>query len=114
MSVFMDLLKNLRRRPVTKLYPLIKESPPPRLRGQLVFDMVKCIGCSICERDCPSGTIKMIGKGKEAEFELYMYRCTFCSQCADSCPVDAITLTQDFELAGFTKESLTRRFKRPK
>jgi NADH-quinone oxidoreductase subunit I len=28
----------------------------------------------------------------------------FCGLCEDACPVDALELTQDFELASFTRE----------
>jgi NADH-quinone oxidoreductase subunit I len=28
----------------------------------------------------------------------------FCGLCEDACPTDALELTQDFELAGYTRE----------
>jgi NADH-quinone oxidoreductase subunit I len=28
----------------------------------------------------------------------------FCGLCEDACPVDALELTQDFELASYTRE----------
>ena len=31
-------------------------------------------------------------------------RCKFCGLCEDACPVDALELTQDFELATYTRE----------
>ena len=31
-------------------------------------------------------------------------RCMFCGLCEDACPVDALELTQDFELASYTRE----------
>ncbi|MGC4050857.1 MAG: 4Fe-4S binding protein [Paludibaculum sp.] len=31
-------------------------------------------------------------------------RCMFCGLCEDACPVDALELTQDFELASYSRE----------
>jgi len=31
-------------------------------------------------------------------------RCMFCGMCEDACPVDALELTQDFEMATYTRE----------
>jgi NADH-quinone oxidoreductase subunit I len=31
-------------------------------------------------------------------------RCMFCGLCEDACPVDALELTQDFELASYTRQ----------
>ncbi|MGA3100047.1 MAG: 4Fe-4S binding protein, partial [Bryobacteraceae bacterium] len=31
-------------------------------------------------------------------------RCMFCGLCEDACPVDALELTQDFELATYTRD----------
>ena len=33
-------------------------------------------------------------------------RCMFCGLCEDACPVDALELTQDFELASYTREGM--------
>jgi len=30
----------------------------------------------------------------------------FCGLCEDACPTDALELTQDFELATFTRENM--------
>ena len=31
-------------------------------------------------------------------------RCMFCGLCEDACPVDALELTQDFEMASYDRE----------
>ena len=112
MAIFLELIKNIVK-PVTRLYPYTKSEAPQGFRGMIQYNMRKCVGCGLCERECPSAAIEMIGKGKEAEFKVLLDRCTFCSQCADSCPVDAITLTDRYELAEITKEELIIEFKRP-
>jgi NADH-quinone oxidoreductase subunit I len=30
----------------------------------------------------------------------------FCGLCEDACPVDALELTQDFEIANYTREGM--------
>ena len=39
------------------------------------------------------------------EFTYDLSRCMFCGLCEDACPVDALELTQDFELASYTREN---------
>jgi len=35
-----------------------------------------------------------------------MLRCIFCGLCEEACPTEALHLTQEFELADFTREAL--------
>jgi NADH-quinone oxidoreductase subunit I len=77
----------------------------------------KCIACGMCAKICPAKciTIKK-GKRKEGEedkyaaktysssFEIDLLRCIFCGFCQEVCPKEAIVLTQEFELARYTKE----------
>ena len=37
-------------------------------------------------------------------FTYDLSRCMFCGLCEDACPTDALELTQDFELANYTRE----------
>jgi len=101
--------------PVTEEYPFGKKVVAERFRGKLDIDPVKCTGCSVCEIVCPAGVITMIPVGtravgsrsvevKRPEFELYS--CISCGQCVDDCRFGALTLTHDFELAVFKKETL--------
>ncbi len=102
-------------RPVTEEYPFGKKVVAERFRGKLAIDPVKCTGCSICEIVCPAGVISMTPVGakkvgprtievKRPEFRLYS--CISCGQCVEDCRFGALTLTHDFELAVFKKESL--------
>lgn len=51
----------------------------------------KCIGCKICEKNCPSGAIK-VNENKKAFINKTI--CHQCSNCKDVCPVEAITYSK--------------------
>ena len=109
-----EVLRTAIKKPATVRYPFEKLPPVEGLRGEPVWDMLKCIGCGLCERDCPTETIEMIGRGRTAEFKIHLDRCAYCAQCAESCPVDAIELTKEYELAAYTHEQLLKEYQRPK
>jgi len=39
-------------------------------------------------------------------FTYDLSRCMFCGLCEDACPTDALELTQDFELANYSRENM--------
>ena len=112
MSLLKEALKQLFKKPATLRYPFEKATPPEGLRGRPVWDMVKCVGCGLCSRVCPSRAIEMIGKGFKAEIKHYVDRCMFCGQCAESCPRNAITMTSEYELTGYTRSEMIHEYKR--
>ena len=117
--IFATLFKQLLSKPATNPFP-VKYMPasvtgllakvnagkaaihppipvPSDLRGKLVYDKEKCIGCQLCVTVCPANVIQF--KSKEKKIRMYVARCTFCSQCVDACPVDALSMSQEFLLA---------------
>ena len=101
--------------PVTEEYPFGKKVVTERFRGKLDIDPIKCTGCSICEIVCPAQIITMVPVGKkkvgDREVDIRrpsfdLYGCISCGQCVDDCKFGALTLTRDFELSVFKKESL--------
>ncbi|MCH5231264.1 MAG: 4Fe-4S binding protein [Muribaculaceae bacterium] len=78
----------------------------------------KCIGCGICQMNCPNGTIQLTTKmvdlpdgKKKRKLDKYMYdlgSCTFCMLCVTTCPQDALEFSNDFEQATFTRNSLMK------
>ena len=110
-----EMFRMAMEKPVTEEYPFGKKVVAERFRGKLDIDPVKCTGCSVCEIVCPAGVITMVPVGtkvvgsrsievKRPTFELYS--CISCGQCVDDCRFGALTLTHDFELAVFKKETL--------
>ena len=78
----------------------------------------KCIGCGICQMNCPNGTIKLTTKmvelpdgKKKRKLDMYFYdlgSCTFYMLCVTTCPQDALEFSNDFEQAVFSRESLVK------
>ena len=110
-----EMFKTALERPITEEYPFGRKVVTERFRGKLDVDPVKCTGCSICEIVCPAQVITMLPVGKKTvgsrEVEIKrpmfeLYACISCGQCVDDCRFGALTLTHDFELAVFKKESL--------
>ncbi len=78
----------------------------------------KCIGCGICQMNCPNGTIQLKTKmvdlpdgKKKRKLDKYMYdlgSCTFCMLCVTTCPQNALEFSNDFEQAVFTRDKLVK------
>ena len=106
-SLLPYLMQMLFKKPNTVNYPAQKLELPENYRGKLKFDQDKCIGCKICERECPSDAIRIEKVGeKKYRACLYLDRCIFCGQCVDSCPKYALECTKEFELAHLAKNKL--------
>ncbi|MFA6431963.1 MAG: 4Fe-4S binding protein [Candidatus Margulisiibacteriota bacterium] len=101
------VLRSLFKKPATIKYPFEKIKMPANFRGKIKFIPEKCIGCSICVKDCPSNAIKINKIGdKKFEMEIDLGKCIYCGQCADSCPKKAIDITPEFELATADKGTI--------
>ena len=93
-----------------------------RHRGRLVFKRdengaYKCTACTLCEKACPNGTIKIVsemrvdeatGKKKRVlvDYQYDLGDCMFCQLCTNACNFDAIEFTNDFENAVFDRDKL--------
>jgi formate hydrogenlyase subunit 6/NADH:ubiquinone oxidoreductase subunit I len=99
-SMLHQVLGSLFKRPATNRYPYEKLEMPDKMRGKLKFVSSACIGCKMCERDCPSGAIKIITVGdKQFQAEIRLDKCIYCAQCVDSCVKKALEFTREIELA---------------
>jgi NADH-quinone oxidoreductase subunit I len=101
---------------VTVQYPREKLTMTPRYRGhtQLLLDAESgthtCIACELCSRSCPSQLITVKGlkvdKKKKVPWEYiieYQY-CSLCGLCIEVCPTNALEWSNEYRLAGFTRE----------
>ena len=119
-------LKHLNPKYTTTVqYPKQKLQPSERFRGlhRLVpaHDREKCVACYLCPTVCPAKCITVESdeneKGEKYPriYTIDLLRCIFCGYCVEACPVEAIEMTEAYELANykredfnFTKERLLR------
>jgi len=104
-----EVLPHLGKKPATILYPFERVPVPEGLRGKPVLDTEKCRGCKVCvcETVCPAEACKKITIGDEVERLAFWYdRCVYCGECAERCPWDAVSMSQEFELAAYDLDSL--------
>jgi len=101
----------------TEQYPKERPAVAERYRGAPRLNInpdngtTLCIGCDLCALACPEHLIVVTTERDEktrrkvlTNFTYDTSRCMFCGLCEDACPVDALELSQDFELASYTRE----------
>lgn len=117
------VLKHAFKRPVTLRYPEEKRILPKRSRGRHYLTKwedgkERCVGCELCAIVCPSQAIYVKpgennqenphshGERYAEDFQINMLRCIYCGYCEEACPTGAIVLSNEFELASYTREDL--------
>jgi len=97
-------------------YPEVKVPMFPRYRGPVMMlsdpekGITKCIACGLCERTCPTESIKVTraeekveGQNVPATYEYDMNTCMFCGFCVQICPSSALGHAPELELGQYSK-----------
>ena len=110
-------LSHMFKKPVTLQYPTERPQIANTFRGlhalNVSHDKAKCVACYLCPTVCPAKCITVEAGEDEnhdkyaAKYEIDMLRCIFCGYCVEACPVDAIRMTEQFELANYTRADFT-------
>jgi NADH-quinone oxidoreductase subunit I len=110
-------------RVVTEEYPEVKVPTQPRYHGRHQLNrhpdgLEKCVGCELCAWACPADAIYVEGADNTAEerfspgerygrvYQINYLRCIFCGLCIEACPTRALTMTNEYELAGPSRAGL--------
>jgi len=112
------VLKHAFRPPITLEYPEKKPVLNSRYRGALALRVNAdgsdiCGGCKSCMKVCPCGDLIQVSTHKDEnnklvvdKFTVDLGRCIFCGNCTEVCPKKALIMTNEYELADFSRESL--------
>ncbi|MFC0525250.1 NADH-quinone oxidoreductase subunit NuoI [Pontibacillus salicampi] len=108
-------LKNMSKQKMTYSYPEEAVPMPDRFRGIQKFFPEKCIVCNQCVNICPTDCISLTGikhpdpekKGKIIDtYDINFEICILCDLCTEVCPTEAIIMTNNFELAQYSRDEL--------
>ena len=119
MVTLRHFLRNLFRRDrgYTIQYPEERRDYSHRFRGHHILTSradgsVRCVACYLCAQACPAECIHIeAGEHPDVNIEKYpiayeidMLRCVFCGYCVDACPEDAIIMSNNYDMAYFSRE----------
>lgn len=98
-------LRSLFKKPETILYPVETRPQPDDLKGHIEVDMDVCILCSICEKRCPTGAIKV--NKANGTWTIDPFDCIQCRTCVRECPNHCLTMEPDYHKPAVVKSSST-------
>jgi NADH-quinone oxidoreductase subunit I len=106
-----------RRKMYTIEYPEERRAYSHRFRGHHILTTrpdgsVRCVACFLCAQNCPAECIRIeAAEHPDVNIEKYpvvyeidMLRCIFCGYCVDACPEEAIIMSNNYDMAYFTRE----------
>ena len=99
LSMTKTLFKSIAHGPYTVLYPIKKKDSFDRTRGKVAIEISECIYCSMCQRRCPTGAIK-VDKANQS-WSIERLQCIQCSYCTEVCPKKCLHMDNQYTTPSF-------------
>ena len=100
-----EALKNLFRPPVTTKYPFEPAVYPEGARGHVEIEIDNCIGCGMCVRACPCGTLSV--DKNAGTWSIDRFDCIACGYCVEKCPKKCLSMIQGYQTPGAKEGQVT-------
>ncbi len=84
------IMRSLTGKPATLMYPKRKREYPPATRGHVENDIVRCIFCGMCQRNCPTAALVVTKESRS--WQIDSLRCCYCRRCVEVCPVQCLIM----------------------
>jgi len=100
-KMFGLVMKSLFKKSVCEMYPFKKPTYYERTRGHIAIDAPNCILCSLCEKRCPTGALKVDKDGRK--WAIDNFKCIYCNRCVDCCPKKCLMMDNQYNAPSTTK-----------
>ncbi|MDF2540480.1 MAG: 4Fe-4S ferredoxin iron-sulfur binding domain protein [Herbinix sp.] len=101
LSMTKTLVKSILHGPYTVQYPIKHKEKFERTRGKIEITIEDCIYCSMCQRRCPTGAIKV--DKANASWSIERLQCIQCSYCTEVCPKKCLRMDHQYTEPSFGK-----------
>ena len=102
LKMFLVVMKSLFKKTACEMYPLKKSKIYQRTRGHIAIEPSKCILCTLCDKRCPTGAIKVDRAGRK--WEIDRFKCILCNICVESCRPNCLIMLNQYSPPCVTKE----------
>ena len=103
------IIESLTKKPFCKMYPVIPPKLYKKTRGCVKNDASKCTLCTLCDKKCPTGAIKV--DRANSKWEINHYQCILCNECVINCKPASLTMKNQYAAPATKKEIVFMRIK---
>jgi len=105
LQFFGTVIKSLFKKSACDMYPVKPAKFYDRTKGHIEIDAPKCILCTLCDRQCPTGAIKV--DREKRTWEIDYHKCILCNNCIDACRPGCLKMANQYASPELAKKTTT-------